>query len=184
MALSVSFYPFPTLETERLVLRQISMNDLEDIYKLRTNVDAMRHIGKPINSSKNEIVEIIIKIENGIKENTAIGWAITIKGNNTLLGTIGFHNIYFTHYRAEIGYMIMPEFWGKGIVTEAVSKVVDFGFSQLKLHSIEALISPENIGSSRVLLKNNFVKEAFFKENYFFDGKFLDTAVYSILNKK
>lgn len=87
------------------------------------------------------------------------------------------------HYRAEIGYMLLPEYHRKGIASEAVKEVVKYGFDVMKLHSIEAVLDPENHGSAKVLEKNGFVKEAHFKENGFFEGRFLDTVIYSILNK-
>jgi ribosomal-protein-alanine N-acetyltransferase len=79
--------------------------------------------------------------------------------------------------------MLLPEFHGKGIISEAIKEVVNYGFNEMKLHSIEAIIDPENFGSARVLEKNNFVKEAHLKENEFYEGRFLDTVIYSILNK-
>jgi ribosomal-protein-alanine N-acetyltransferase len=79
--------------------------------------------------------------------------------------------------------MLLPEYQGKGIITEAIKEVVNYGFKVMKLHSIEAIIDPENFGSEKVLQKNGFVKEAHLKENEFYDGKFLDTVIYSKLNQ-
>ena len=87
------------------------------------------------------------------------------------------------HYRAEVGYMLFPEYNGKGIVSEALQRVVEYGFNEMKLHSIEAILDPENTGSEKVLLKNGFVKEGHFIENEFYEGRFLSTLVYSKLNK-
>ena len=78
--------------------------------------------------------------------------------------------------------MILPEYHGKGITTEAVQCVVDYGFNTMQLHSIEGVIDPENEASQRVLQKCGFVKEAHFKENEFYDGKFIDAVIYSKLN--
>jgi ribosomal-protein-alanine N-acetyltransferase len=65
---------------------------------------------------------------------------------------------------------------------EAIQAVLNYGFSELKLHSVEANINPVNEASRRLLEKNNFVKEAHFKENYYFNGSFSDSAVYSLIN--
>ena len=64
---------------------------------------------------------------------------------------------------------------------EAFNKVLEFGFNSMNLHSIEANVNPENKASIKLLERNNFIREAYFRENYFFDGKFLDTAIYSLL---
>ncbi|MDR6967684.1 RimJ/RimL family protein N-acetyltransferase [Flavobacterium arsenatis] len=80
--------------------------------------------------------------------------------------------------------MILPEFQGKGIVSESIKVLLKYGFDEMNLHSVEAVIDPENIASEKVLQKSNFIKEAHFKENEFFEGKFWDSVVYSILSKK
>jgi ribosomal-protein-alanine N-acetyltransferase len=94
-----------------------------------------------------------------------------------VIGTICLWNIQKEHYRAEIGYMLHPDHWRKGIMKEAINAVVDYGFAILGLHSIEALLNPENIGSSSVLESSGFVKEGHIKENFYFNGKFSDTAI-------
>jgi ribosomal-protein-alanine N-acetyltransferase len=80
--------------------------------------------------------------------------------------------------------MLLPEIHGKGIASEAVGIVVGFGFNEMKLHSIEAVIDPRNSASEKVLQKNGFVKEGHFKENEFFEGEFIDSVIYSRLNKE
>jgi ribosomal-protein-alanine N-acetyltransferase len=79
---------------------------------------------------------------------------------------------------------LSAEFHGKGIITESLERVIQFGFEEMGLHSIEAVIDPDNFASEKVLLKTNFIKEGHFKEHQFFDGKFFDSVFYSLLNKK
>lgn len=122
-------------------------------------------------------------INEKIDTNMGINWAITLKGNPKLLGIIGHYRIQPENYRAEIGYMLLPEFHGQGIVSEAIKTVVNYGFDVLQLHSIEAVIDPGNIASEKVLQKNGFVKEAHLLENEYAEGKFWDTVIYSLLKK-
>ncbi len=122
-------------------------------------------------------------IEEKIKCNEAINWAITLKGNRKMIGTIGYYHIKPEHYRAEIGYMLLPNYQGKGYATEAINLVSNYGFAEIKLHSIEAVINPENLGSGKVLEKCGFIKEAHLKENEFYNGQFIDTVIYSKLRK-
>jgi ribosomal-protein-alanine N-acetyltransferase len=122
-------------------------------------------------------------IDSKIDSNEGINWAITLKDNPKLIGIIGHYRIKPEHYRAEIGYMLLPEYQGKGIISEAVREAVKYGFNVMNLHSIEAIIAPENYSSAKVLEKNGFVKEAHLRENEFYEGRFLDTVIYSILNK-
>jgi ribosomal-protein-alanine N-acetyltransferase len=96
---------------------------------------------------------------------------------------IGYYRMKPENYRAEVGYILSAEYHGQGIMTEALQRVVQFGFEEMGLNSIEAVIDPENYGSEKVVLKNNFVKEGHFKEHAFFEGKFFDSVFYSLLNK-
>ena len=181
--LTINFSPFPNLETERLLLRRVDSNDKKEIFALRSNPETMKYIPRPLVKTDEEALTHIAMIDGKIDSNEGINWAITLKDNAKLIGIIGHYMIKPEHYRAEIGYMLLPEYHGKGIVTEAVKEVVKYGFEVMKLHSIEATLDPENYGSAKVLEKNGFMKEAHLKENGFFEGRFLDTVIYSILNK-
>jgi ribosomal-protein-alanine N-acetyltransferase len=179
--LELNFNPFPVLETERLILRNFTMGDANDVFSYRGNIDAMKHISRPVQRSLEEAQSMIQKINDNQTANEAIGWAVTFKGSSKVIGSVSFHRIEKENYRAELGYMIHPDYWRQGIIGEAVKALLDYGFNELNFHSIEAIIDPENIASQKVLEKYNFVKEAHFKENYFFNGKFADSAVYSLL---
>ena len=179
----MNFTPFPNLETERLLLRRVVKEDVKEVFALRSNPETMKYIPRPLVKTTDDALEHISMIEAKIENNEGINWAITLKKSSKLIGIIGHFRIQPEHYRAEIGYMLLPEFHGKGIIPEAIKEVVKYGFEIMKLHSIEAIIDPENFASEKVLQKNGFVKEAHYKENEFYDGRFLDTVIYSILNK-
>lgn len=180
--LVLNFDPFPVLETERLVLRKFTPEDAADVYNLRSNEEAMKYIGKSLLRSVEEAEKLIAFYLKNITENANITWGISLKvGGNGLIGTIGYHTIDKDHYRAEIGYMIHPDLWGRGYMDEAISALLQCGFNDLGFHSIEAKVNPENEKSCKILLKHGFVKEAHFKENFCFQGKFQDTAIYSLV---
>ncbi|WP_269684407.1 GNAT family N-acetyltransferase [Flavobacterium lacustre] len=181
--LAINFSPFPNLETERLFLRRVDVKDVNEIIALRSNPETMKYIPRPLVKTIEDALEHIAMMDAKIENNEGINWAITQKGNPKLIGVIGHYRIKPEHYRAEIGYMLLPEFSGKGIISEAVKEVVKYGFKGMQLHSIEAVIDPENNASAKVLEKNGFVKEAHLKENEFFEGRFLDSVIYSLLNK-
>lgn len=181
--LEFNFHPFPEIETERLFLRRITNDDVNEVFELRSNPETMKYIPRPLVKNNEDALAHIATIEERIQTNLAINWAITLKRGPKLLGIIGFYRLQPENYRAEIGYMILPEFHGKGIVPEAVKKLIAYGFEDLKLHSIEAVIDPENYASEKVLQKCGFTKEAHFKESEFYEGKFLDKVIYSLLEK-
>lgn len=180
--LKVNFTPFPVLQTERLLLRRIQESDAKGLLALRSNPVTMKYIPRPIITTQEEVLFLIAMMDEKINSNDGINWAITLKENDEFIGYIGHYRIQPEHFRSEIGYMMLPDFQGKGYGTEAINKVVEYGFHQMQLHSIEAVIDPNNGASEKALQKCGFVKEAHFKENEYFDGKFIDSVVYSKLN--
>ncbi len=181
--LDLNFSPFPDLETERLLLRRVSKNDAYEIMQLRGNAETMKYIPRPLVKNIEDALVHVALINEKNDANEGINWAITIKNNPKLIGIIGHYKIQKENFRTEIGYMLLPEFHNRGIVSEAIRKVVDYGFDVMNLHSIEAVIDPRNFASEKVLQKNNFVKEAHFIENEFAQGKFWDSVIYSLLKR-
>lgn len=179
--LQLNFTPFPALATERLVLRQITQDDVNEIFFLRSDEEVMRYIDRPRALTVAEAAEWIRKITDAQNGNEMIAWGITLKGAARLIGTIGLWNIRTDHCRAETGYVLHPGFHRRGIMQEALAGVIAYGFQKIGLHSIEATVNPGNDASIKILERNNFIKEAYFKENFYFNGKFLDSAVYSLL---
>jgi ribosomal-protein-alanine N-acetyltransferase len=177
------FTPFPLLETTRLSLREVVPEDVHDLYKYRSDSEVMKYIGRPLAKELADATKLIDVLRTNAAENNGITWAITLKGENSLRGTIGFWRIVKEHHRAEIGYLLDPALQGKGIMQEAVEEVLRYGFEEMGLHSVEAVINPDNLASIRLLERNAFVKEAYFREDFCFDGKFQDTCVYSLLEQ-
>jgi ribosomal-protein-alanine N-acetyltransferase len=180
--LETIFLPFPELETERLLLRRLTADDAAALFFLRSSSTVMQHIDRPPASTITEVEAFIQSIENNLETGNGILWAIALKNDPAILiGTICYWQISRENYRAETGYMLHPDHWRKGIMKEALLKVIEYGFDTMKLHSIEARLNAKNTASAAVLESTGFVREAYFKEDCFYDGKFLDTAVYSKL---
>ncbi|MEP7107602.1 MAG: GNAT family N-acetyltransferase [Ferruginibacter sp.] len=180
--LQPDFSTFPEIRTARLLLRKITKKDAPAILTLRSDEHVMRYIDKTRAANIVDAEAFITRIMHSLKINDGITWAITLKEDpRTLIGTIGYWRLVKEHDRAEIGYMLNPGHWKKGIMKEALLKVIDVGFKVFKLHSIEAHINPENEASAGILTSTGFVQEAHFRENFFFNGSFRDTAIYSRL---
>ncbi|MCB9251983.1 MAG: GNAT family N-acetyltransferase [Flavobacteriales bacterium] len=179
--LKLNLSPFETIETKRTKLIRPQKEHAEDIFSMRKNIDAMKYIGKPLSTSIFEIRDLIRSMEEGFENNSQMPWCILLKDESKVIGTIGFHNILPMHHRSEIGYMLHPDYWNRGLMSEVIVPVIKFGFERMKLHSIEAKIDPQNQFSRKILLNNGFVKEAYFKQNYFFENSFIDTEIYSLL---
>ena len=180
--LQPDFSIFPEIKTARLVLRKVNLTDAPEILHLRSDEAVMRYIDKERAATILDAEIFVKRITQSLEFNEGITWAIALKEDPaTLIGTIGYWRIIKEHYRAEIGYMLHPGYWKKGFMKEALEKVIDMGFNELGLHSIEAHINPDNQASAAILTGTGFIKEAHFKEDYFFNGKFKDTAIYSRL---
>ncbi|WP_114937215.1 GNAT family N-acetyltransferase [Mucilaginibacter endophyticus] len=181
--LNPNFNPFPVLTTERLVLRRFTYDDAADLFEMRSNETVMQYISRPLNKTIGDAVGLIDVIEDLLSKNDGITWCICLKNSNKYIGSIGFWRIEKNNHRAEIGYLLNPVYQGQGIMQEAVTAALDYGFNVLRLHSVEARVSPGNIASIKLLLKNKFVQEAYFKEDHLFNGRFNDTMIYSLLTQ-
>jgi len=180
--LIVNFTPFPVMFTERLLLKQINDEDIHQLFELRSDKEVMKYIPRKPAQTIEDARQLILHFDEVVHNNEKITWGIFLKETVQLIGTIGYVNIYKDNYRAEIGYLLNPKFQGKGMMTEALKRVIEYGFNDLKFHSIEAIVHPENNGSSKLLENNQFKKEAYLKDNQFFDGKFIDSVIYSRIN--
>ncbi len=181
--LQLNFEPFPEFESERLIFTRTVSSDFPEVIRLRSDPETMKFIPRPYILTEQDALDHIANIDEKINALEGINWAIRIKNSTKLIGLAGHYRIQPEHFRAEIGYMLLPEYHGKGFMTEALQRLVTYGFEEMKLHSIEAVIDPRNDASEKVLIKNGFVKEAHFKENEYYNGEFIDSVVYSILNK-
>jgi len=176
-----NFNPFPFLFTERLALRQINNEDAAEIFFLRSDKEVLQFLDRDPATSIDDAVRWIKTINEGVTNNEYIAWAMALKKEPKLIGTVSFWNIKKEHYRTEIGYALQPLFQGKGLMQEAMTVVLNYGFKVMNLHSVEANVNPDNAASIKLLERNNFIREAYHKENYYYNGKFLDSAIYSLL---
>jgi [ribosomal protein S5]-alanine N-acetyltransferase len=181
--LQFNFHPFPIITTERLILRQIASADANEILFLRSNKEVMQYLDRAPLSSQEEAVQLIEKITGSLNNNDGITWGISLKGNAVLIGTMGFWKTDKENHRAEIGYMLNPEHQQKGMMQEAITAALEYGFNTMQLHSVEANVNPNNAASIKLLEKNGFVREGHFRENYFYNGQFLDSSIYSLISK-
>ena len=181
--LELNFNPFPILASERLQFRKLTATDAPEILALRGNPETMRFIPRPLLTDIEGALAHIKSINDKIEENLDINWAITEKNSDKCIGIMGFYRTQPEHFRSELGYMLLPEYWGKGYVTEAVTTLLNFAFNTLNFHSIEAVIDSRHKASERILQKNGFSKEAHFVENFYYNSEFTDTVIYSLLKR-
>ncbi len=182
--LTPNFAPFPVIVTSRLLLREVTIADAAALFLLRSDPAVLRYLDKDPEKTVDETIGLINRVKKDKENNDGILWGITVKDSDTLVGTICFWRMQKEHYRAEIGYALHPAQQGKGIMDEAIKAVLQYGFETMQLHSVEANVNPANDASIKLLERNGFVKEAHFRENYYYNGKFLDSVIYSLISPK
>lgn len=174
-------HDFPKLTKTRLKLRQITEADLENVYSGLSNPDVIKYYGVNYNSLEAtwEQLEWYAELE---RTRTGIWWAIISAEDNSFCGAIGYNNLSREHKKAELGFWLLPKYWGKGFVQEALEVVLEYAFQKLHLHRIEAFVETENISSQNTLQKCHFQKEGVLRDSEIKNGRFISVAVFSKIN--
>lgn len=179
--LNINFNPFPVLETERLVLRNVEHRDVQEVFEIRSNPDTMLYIPRPLAKTLDDALGVINMMRGFTERNERINWAITEKGSDKLMGIIGYVNLKSDSHRGEIGYVMHHDYRRKGFLFEAFQAALSYGFDVVNLHSIEAIIRPENAASIAVVEKAGFVREAYFKDYIYHNDRYWDETIYSLI---
>lgn len=177
-----SYEKFPEIELEQVRLRQIREDDIESLFHLFSDQEVMKYNDDPIETME-EAARRYNMMEPEFREKRLIRWAIARKEDDRLIGTVILSNWSKKFASADIGYDLLPAYWGQGIMTEILQKVIAFGFDQMGLNRLEASFVPENIGSKRVLEKNGFSYEGTLKEKWYMNGRYWDGVVMGLLRR-
>lgn len=175
------FDTFPELESERLRFRAYTIEDAEWLYKMRSHTSVSKYMDTAIPKSPSDALKRIKDYHTAFEKANGITWAFVDKNTNALIGDFGIWRIDRQNSRGDIGYILHPDFWGKGYMTEAMNTLIRFGFNQLNLHSYQANVNINNGNSKALLLKFGFKLEAYFRENFYYDGQFLDSEIFCLL---
>ena len=154
--LNKTFTPFPVLKTERLTLRQLSVNDEQEIFTLRSDSEINKYLDRQTATNINDARNFINKVNENINKNNSLYWAITLNDKNILLGTICLFGFSDENDKCEIGYELLTNFQGQGIMKEAAEKVIDYAFNTLKVQKMEAFFHRHNQRSLKLLEKLSF----------------------------
>lgn len=144
---------FPVLTTERLTLRQLSDNDVQEIFLLRSDTIINKYLNREPSKTLKEALEFIEKI----KEHSLSYWAIAQKGSEKLIGTICLFDVSEKLRKCEIGYELLTEYQGKGIMREAAKKIIEYSIQMLGLRTIDAYTHKDNQSSTNLLKELKFM---------------------------
>jgi len=181
MTIDAAFTTFPTLTTNRLQLRQVRSTDAEALFAIRSDHEVMEFYGQEPHQSLADTYKMIQRLQSFYEQREAIFWCVTLKGEDTVIGTCTLFSFNFDFHYAETGYELNPTYWRQGITSEAMSAVLTYGFTELDLHRIEADVAPDNTRSKNLLLKLGFTFEGNLRQRYFFRGQYEDEYYFGLL---
>jgi [ribosomal protein S5]-alanine N-acetyltransferase len=171
---------FPTLTTDRLILREVVAEDADDLLLFRGNAEVQKYNLVPMKDTR-EALALVRTMQGWYASSYAIQWGITLRGEDRVLGLCGIHDWSRERRRAAIGYDLARTHWGQGIASEAMRAVLRFAFEELDLVHLYALTVVENARSIRLLERLGFqferVRQELAWEN---DGRFKERAVYGL----
>lgn len=151
-----NFKPFPVLTTERLTLRQLATSDDGEIFVLRSDIKVNKYLDRPISNSIDDARRFINTVNGNIERSESLYWAITLTGINALVGTVCLFGFSIDNSSCEIGFEILPDFQGQGIMKEAVEKVISYAFNIIGVNEIEAYVHKDNQKSINLLEEHSF----------------------------
>jgi [ribosomal protein S5]-alanine N-acetyltransferase len=151
-----NFASFPLLTTERLTLRQLSIDDQQSIFALRSDTEINKYLDREPSKTIEDAANFINKVNENIKNNNSLYWAITLAKTNTFVGTICLFGFSDENDKCEIGYELLTNFQRQGIMKEAAEKVIDYAFNIIKVQKIEAAFHRHNLSSIKLLEKFSF----------------------------
>ncbi|MBE7441504.1 MAG: GNAT family N-acetyltransferase [Flavobacteriales bacterium] len=174
---------FPTIKTERFLLRQFVDSDLANVYKGLSDPKIIKYYGVSYNTLEETKAQMKFFADLE-KEKTGIWWAICSLNNKTFYGAGGLNSLNKEHKKAEIGFWLLTAFWGKGIMTEVMPLICNYGFKNMDLHRIEGFVETDNVNCKNAMKKLDFIHEGTMKDCEIKNGKFISLDIYAKLNNQ
>jgi ribosomal-protein-alanine N-acetyltransferase len=172
---------FPVLATARLVLRPLREDDVPALFAILSDPETMRYWATPPWTSPAQGVGLIARAREGFARKEALRWAVTEVDGGSVIGSATLFGIDATHLRAEVGYILARDRWGRGLMREALAAVLDFAFGPLGLHRVEADVDPRNAASLGLLERLGFAREGYLRERWRVNGEVCDSVFLGLL---
>lgn len=175
---------FPVLETNRLILRQLRPEDAIDLFDYFSKDEVTKFYDIDSLTEINQAKGLIEILNERFYNLQGIRWGITLKNNDRVIGTCGFHKWIKKHFKAEVGYELSPKYWHQGYMSEVLAAVMQYGFDEMELNRIEAFIHHENSNSRKLLEKSGFNIEGVLHQYFYKNDNFIDSIIFSRLRNK
>jgi ribosomal-protein-alanine N-acetyltransferase len=175
---------FPTLETDRLKLIEITQFHATSLFNILSLEEVTRYYGTDTFTSIEEAKKLIDMFQKNFYEKRSMRWGIVLKENNKFIGTLGLNGLQLKNKKAEIGYEIHSSYWRQGYTSEAIKEVLRYSYLELKLNRIGAVVYLENEASSNLLEKLGFKKEGELRDYLFQNNSYHTTSMFSLLKRE
>jgi ribosomal-protein-alanine N-acetyltransferase len=174
----------PTLETDRLIQRKMTPNDAEAIFAYASDPEVTLYVSWETHRKIGDSESFLRSVVEGYEKGEAAEWGIAYKGDGRFVGGCGVVGWDLDHARAELGYVLSREYWGRGLMSEAVRAIISFGFKGMDLNRIEARCIMQNTASARVMEKAGMLYEGTLRQREFIKGAYRDMKLYAILRSE
>ena len=178
------FMNMPTLRTQRLILRPMSASDATDMHSYACRAGVTEFLLWSPHPTKRYTEDYLRYIESRYALGDFYDWAVVERESGRMIGTCGFTRFDFPHNSAEIGYVLSPEYHGRGYATEAAERVIEYGFLELGLHRIEAKFMDGNDASLHVMEKLGMTFEGYRRDGMLVKNKYRTIGICSILSRE
>ena len=178
------FSHIPTLETDRLTLRGMRVSDAPDMYEYARRPSVTEYLTWEPHASVEETREYLTYVGQRYRTGDFYDWSVVDKESGRMIGTCGFTSFNCPADSAEIGYVLNPAYQGRGLATEAVRRVLRFGFEELNLHRIEAHFMEGNDASRRLMERVGMTFEGYARESMKINGKYRTIGTCGILRSE
>jgi len=179
----INFTPFPIIETKNLILRRMNYNDVLDVFDMRKNPEMIEYVDTKLDGTSNDTKAYIDKMNEGVEHNKWIIWAIEHKKLKKVIGSISIWNINEAGDSGELGYGIIPDYQGQGLMSESLLSVIEYGFNIMKLKALDAYTEENNIKSIKLLENCNFTEINRVDDQGYFNKRVYHMIVFRLKNK-
>ena len=169
------------LDTPRVRLRPLGNADTPALFTIYKDPESMRYWSHPAMTDIAEAEALLKDIASPAGPQTLFEWGIARREDDLVIGTCTLHRIDRQHRRAELGYILRRDLWGRGLASEALTALLNHAFGALGLHRLEADIDPRNAASIRSVERLGFKLEGQLRERYFLAGEIQDSLIYGLL---
>jgi RimJ/RimL family protein N-acetyltransferase len=182
--MKVDWENIPTINAERVSLRRFKARDADAIYEIYSDPEVVQYWGGKPMVGRREASDFLAGAREDLRHHQCIQWAIARRSDDRLIGTIAFFKLDTVARKAEIGFALRRDHWGRGYMREALQSALGYFFDDLDFRRIEADVDPRNLPSLRLLDGLGFKREGYLRERWLVSEGTQDSLFYGLLKRE